>query len=127
MPKKIHKTMWTDQKMNPIDVQDRINGYVEMVQGKMNDYWNLMNYTHDAPHNIYVEYGKKYARVVHADASGPSRSVHTFVNMINGDILKSGGWKAPAPNGVRGNIFENDFGASVVNEFGASYLKGPRW
>ena len=127
MPKKIHKTMWTDQKMNPIDVQERINGYVEMVQGKMNDYWNLMNYTHAAPHNIYVEYGKKYARVVHADASGPSRSVHTFVNMINGDILKSGGWKAPAPNGVRGNIFENDFGASVVNEFGASYLKGPRW
>ena len=127
MPKKKHATAWTDQKMNPIDVQERINGYVEMVQGKMNDYWILMNYTHDAPHNIYVEYGKKYARVVHADASGPSRSVHTFVNMINGDILKSGGWKAPAPNGVRGNIFENDFGASVVNEFGASYLKGPRW
>ena len=127
MPKKKHATAWTDQKMNPIDVQERINGYVEMVQGKMNDYWNLMNYTHDAPHTIYVEYGKKYARVVHADASGPSRSVHTFVNMINGDILKSGGWKAPAPNGVRGNIFENDFGASVVNEFGASYLKGPRW
>ena len=123
MPKKIHKTMWTDQKMNPIDVQERINGYVEMVQGKMNDYWNLMNYTHDAPQNIYVEYGKKYARVVHADASGPSRSVHTFVNMINGDILKSGGWKARAPNGVRGKIFVNDIAASVVNEYGASYLK----
>ena len=66
-----------------------------------------------------------YARVIHADASGPSRSVHTFVNMINGDILKAGGWKAPAPNGVRGNIFEDDFGASVVNNYGASYLKGP--
>ncbi len=125
MPKKIHKTMWTDQSMNPIDVQERINGYIEMVQGKMNDYWNRMNYTHAEPSVIGVEYGKKYARVTHN--SGAQRSVHTFVNMINGDILKSGSWKSPAPNGVRGNIFENDFGASVVNEFGASYLKGPRW
>ena len=43
----------------------------------------------------------------------------TFSNLVVGS--------APAPNGVRGNIFENDFGASVVNEYGASYLKGPRW
>ena len=50
-----------------------------------------------------------------------------FVNMDNGDILKSGGWKAPAPNGVRGNIFDTDLGASVVNEMGANYLRGPRW
>ena len=121
MPKKIHKTMWTDQKMNPIDVQERLDGYVEMVQGKMNAYWEMMKFTHAAPDTITVDYGKKYARVVHAN--GAQRSVHTFVNMINGDILKSGGWKAPAPNGVRGNIFEKDFGASVVNEYGASYLK----
>jgi len=48
--------------------------------------------------------------------------------MINGDILKSGSWKAPAPNGVRGNIFTEDFGASSVNEYGAKYLTGPsRW
>ena len=125
MPKKIHTTPWTDQKMNPVDVQERLNGYVEMVQGKMNAYWEMMKFTHAAPDTITVDYGKKYARVVHAN--GAQRSVHTFVNMINGDILKSGGWKAPAPNGVRGNIFADDFGASVVNEYGATYLKGPRW
>ena len=125
MARKKHTTPWTDQTMNPIDVQERLLGYVEMVQGKMNAYWEMMNYTHASPDDITVDYGKKYARVVHQN--NVQRSVHTFVNMINGDILKSGGWKAPAPNGVRGNIFENDFGASVVNEFGASYLKGPRW
>ena len=125
MPKKKHATAWTDQKMNPIDVQERLNGYVGMVQDKMNAHYEMMNFTHSAPDDITVDYGKKYARVVHAN--GVQRSVHTFVNMINGDILKSGGWSAPAPNGVRGNIFENDFGASVVNEYGASYLKGPRW
>ena len=125
MAKKKHTTPWTDVEMNPIDVQDRLNLYVEMVQGKMNAYYEMMNFTHSTPDDITVDYGKKYARVVHAN--GVQRSVHTFVNMINGDILKSGGWKAPAPNGVRGNIFANDFGASVVNEYGASYLKGPRW
>ena len=125
MAKKKHTTPWTDVEMNPIDVQERLNLYVEMVQGKMNAYYEMMNFTHSYPDDISVDYGKKYARVVHAN--GVQRSVHTFVNMINGDILKSGGWKAPAPNGVRGNIFANDFGASVVNEYGASYLKGPRW
>ena len=127
MPKKKHTTPWTDVQMNPVAVQERLDGYVEMVQGKMNAYWEMMKFTHDRPPVISVEYGKKYARVIHADYSGPSRSVHTFVNMINGDILKSGSWKAPAPNGVRGNIFADDFGASVVNEYGATYLKGPRW
>ena len=125
MPKKKHATPWTDVEMNPIDVQERLNLYVEMVQGKMNTYYEMMNFTHSSPDDITVDYGKKYARVVHEN--GVQRSVHTFVNMINGDILKSGGWKAPAPNGVRGNIFANDFGASVVNEYGASYLTGPRW
>ena len=125
MPKKKYTTPWTDQQMNPCDVQERLTSYVEMIQGKMNAYYKAMNFTHSNPDDITVDYGKKYARVVHEN--GVQRSVHTFVNMINGDILKSGGWKAPAPNGVRGNIFENDFGASVVNEYGASYLKGPRW
>jgi hypothetical protein len=127
MPKKKHKTMWTDQTMNPIDVQERIDGYLEMLQSKMNNYWKLAGFTHDEPPVISCEYGKKYAKVIYADYSGPSRSVHTFVNMLNGDILKSGSWKAPAPNGVRGNIFEDDFGASVTNEYGASYLRGPSW
>ena len=125
MPKKKHATAWTEHQMNPCDVQERLNLYVEMVQNKMNAYYEMMNFTHSNPDDITVDYGKKYARVVHQN--GVQRSVHTFVNMINGDILKSGGWSAPAPNGVRGNIFENDFGASVVNEYGASYLKGPRW
>ena len=125
MPKKIHKTMWTDQMINPIDVQERILGYVDMVQGKMDAYWERNGFTHSDPQHISVDYGKKYARVVHE--SSTQRSVHTFVNMINGDILKAGGWKAPAPNGVRGNIFAEDFGAAAVNEYGASYINGPRW
>ena len=107
--------------MNPVDVQERLNGYVEMVQGKMNAMWERNGFTHSDPNHISVTYGKKYARVCHE--SNTQRSVHTFVNMINGDILKAGGWNAPAPNGVRGNIFAEDFGAGAVSEYGAVYLK----
>ncbi len=124
MVKKKHATPWTDQEMNPCDVQWRLDGYIKMVQGKMDAYWKIMEFTHADPDIIYAEFGNKYARVVHANDA--QRSVHTFINMINGDILKSGSWKAPAPNGVRGNIFEEDFGASRVNEYGATYLTGPK-
>ena len=129
MAKKKRTTPWSDQVMNPCDVQERLEGYMGMIQKKMDSYWKRMEFTFDDPDKIVVEYGQKYARVIHQDASSDrgSRSVHTFVNMINGDILKSGSWKAPAPNGVRGNIFAEDFGASVVNEYGASYINGPRW
>ena len=60
MPKKIHKTMWTDQEMNPCDVQWRLDGYIKMVQGKMDAYWKIMEFTHAAPDRIYAEFGKNY-------------------------------------------------------------------
>jgi hypothetical protein len=116
-------TPWTDQKMNPIDVQERINGYVDMVQRKINSYWNLNGFTHSKPPMVELSFGKRYCRVIKADdAPHGQRMVHSFIDMGCGDILKAGGWKAPQPNGVRGNIFEDDMGASVVNEHGTNYV-----
>jgi len=108
---------------NPCDVQGRLDEYVAMVQKKVNRYFEIMEYTFAAPPEITVDYGKKYARVVKVDQLNGGRSVHTFVNMLNGDILKSGSWKAPQKNGVRGNIFAEDVGADRVNEHGAIYLR----
>src|ERR1051326_3381400 len=54
--------------------------------------------------------GKKFIRLISVTKNG-SRSVYCFVDKTNGDILK-GSWKAPVKNGVRGNIFEPDFGLS---------------
>ena len=106
----------------------QLDKYVELVQQKANDYWKEMGYTFADPPHIDVMWGKKYARIVKIDngGNGPQQSVHTFVNMENGDILKSGSWKAPQKNGVRGNIFADDLGADRINEFGAIYLKGGR-
>ena len=107
--------------------KSRLEMYMAMVQEKNDAYFKMMGFTFSDPPHVSADVGRKYARVVKNDQLNGSRSVHTFVNMDNGDILKSGGWKAPAPNGVRGNIFDTDLGESVVNEMGANYLRGPRW
>ena len=126
MPKKKHTTPWTEHQMNPCDVQERLNLYVEMVQGKMNAYWEQMKFTHSDPDNITVDYGNKYAKVVKNDGLNGAQSVHSFINMSNGDILK-GNWKTPVRTkkglAVRGNIFADDLGADRVNEHGPNYLR----
>jgi len=110
-----------------MEVMEQLEKYMAMVQEKNATWYKVMNFTHSDPDYITADIGRKYARVVKNDQLNGGRSVHTFVNLDNGDILKSGGWKAPAPNGVRGNIFADDLGESVVNEHGANYLRGPRW
>lgn len=70
--------------------------------------------------------GGRYVRIVreiHNSGQVVSRSVHTFVDSTNGDILKAGGWKAPAKNGRRGSIFAEDHGASCVGHYGANCLR----
>ena len=107
--------------------KSRLEMYMNMVQDKNDFYFKVNEFKFADPPRVTADVGTKYARVIKVDQLNGSRSVHTFVNLDNGDILKSGGWKAPAPNGVRGNIFDTDLGESVVNEFGANYLRGPRW
>ena len=113
----------SERVYNPCDVQVRLEQYMEMVQEKINDYWARMEYTFAPPNNVTVDMGRKYARIVSNDGNGGQRTVHTFVNLWNGDILKSGGWAAPQKNGVRGNIFADDLGADRINEYGANYLR----
>ena len=107
----------------PSDVTEQLTKYMAMVQEKNAVYYQVNGFTHSDPDHISADIGRKYARVVKNDQLSGSRSVHTFVNMENGDILKAGGWAAPQKNGVRGNIFADDLGANRVNEHGANYLK----
>ena len=120
---KKRQTPWTDAPMNPCEVQVQLEKYMAMVQEKNEQYYKICGFTHSDPDHISADYGKKYARIVKNDQLSGSRSVHTFVNMLNGDILKAGGGSAPQKNGVRGNIFADDLGANRVTEHGANYLK----
>lgn len=65
---------------------------------------------------VSTEKGNRYFKVL---CSG---RIHTFLDK-NGDILKAATWKSPAKNGVRGNIYSADGGESVINNYGAKYLK----
>ena len=119
--------------MNTRDVVKRIYEYADVVQTKNDEYFNRNSFTHSPSDKIEVKLGRKYAKVIKLQRNYVAQtsdkvietrsggSVHTFVDMTNGNILKSASWAAPAPNGVRGNIFSDDYGASVVNEHGANY------
>jgi len=72
---------------------------------------------------IAYDKGYKYIKVVNNDLMSGSATVHSFINLANknfvfGDILKADGWKKPAVNKARGNIF----GKFMINWTGALYL-----
>ena len=54
---------------------------------------------------------------------GDKVAVHSFVEYTTGDIYKAATYKTPAKNGVRGNIFADDLGKSVIDYHGARYIK----
>jgi hypothetical protein len=65
--------------------------------------------------------GPKYLRVINSDEN--HTTVHSFINLGNpkfefGDVLMSRGWKSPATNHARGNIF----GKYGISWTGANYL-----
>jgi len=108
-------------------IEDRLDKYVGLVQTLNNLYWERNEFTFSEPPTVVIDGGRKYARVVKVDNLNGSRSVHSFVNMENGDILK-GSWKAPIRTkkkglAVRGNIYAADLGADRVNEHGPNYLR----
>jgi hypothetical protein len=66
----------------------------------------------DIPHGYVWEMdtpGKRFVRIVMSTHTDPTtgerrgRSVHAFVDLATGDLLKAAGWKAPA-KGPRGNL-----------------------
>lgn len=113
------------------DFETQLAGYVAGVQAKMNTYAGDL---HATPDQVELERGPRYIRVVIVSGSrlNPvSRSVHSFIDSTNGDILKPKGWKGPGrtsslkgfTNGARGTIMEDDCGLKYVSHFGVHYLR----
>lgn len=112
--------------MQPL-TQEQIDAYVAHVQGLQDQYFAERGLTYAQPPLVTFDLGPRYVRIVlnERDKEGKlreSRSVHTFLDRNTGDILKEGGWKAPAKNGVRGNVNDDDF-AFKINHHGAVYLR----
>jgi len=64
--------------------------------------------------------GRKYIKVIRD--SGVQKSVHCFVNMVNGDVLMASSWKSPAKH-ARGNVFDENNGLGSMGEYGPAYLR----
>lgn len=117
--------MTTNVKVNE-SFDAALTKLVDAIQSAKNDYFAKNFKSLTAP-TISVMHGQRYVRIVTSDnfnvAAGGrvSRSVWGFVDMINGDILKAAGWKAPAKH-ARGNIF-NENPMAGCNEYGPNYLR----
>jgi hypothetical protein len=59
--------------------------------------------------------GRKYVKVIGGGG------VHSFVNMINGDVLKPAGWSKPAKH-ARGNVYDMSNGLAGMTAQGPYYL-----
>lgn len=99
--------------------QRALNHFVIQLQ-------EMVNKDTEQPNQISIDpNGKKFVRIVstsiHADGSEGQKSVHCFINRLNGDILKAASWKAPAKH-PRGNIYSPDC-MKAVTVHGAVYLK----
>jgi len=70
--------------------------------------------------NLFVQPLKKYVRVVRQ--SYGQNSVHCFVDIATGDVLKADSWKRPAKH-ARGNIFDEHNGLNGVSPYGGKYLR----
>lgn len=60
--------------------------------------------------------GRKYVKVIY------NNSVHSFVDMKSGDVLKPASWKAPAKK-ARGNIYDDNYGLGSMGPHGPAYLR----
>jgi hypothetical protein len=103
----------------------RFASYVAGVTAKVLE--NHKQYKSLTPLTVVVEPGHRYMRVVRAevdkDGNVISRTVHTFVDRTNGNVLKASSYRKPETKHPRSNIFNEDFGMSGVTAYGGVYLK----
>ena len=101
--------------------EQEIKDYVAKVQAGIDAEWK---YTHAESPLLTIDFGKKNAKIVSVGDGGRdemSRTVHHFVEIETGNILKAASWKTPA-KGVRGHISSFTYGEEV-NLHGAVYWR----
>lgn len=101
--------MFTAETLAPFltAAQAKVNATYEAFQARSE--------TKFIPPSLSLEIGRRYARIVSTDSHGSSRSAFGFVDLTNGDVLKSDGWKSPAKNFARGNVADANTGTGRMN------------
>jgi hypothetical protein len=90
-------------------MQDQIDNWLNALNEKANNHYPVADRV--IKHVLYP--GRKYIKVVREEycENNPSKihsSVHTFIEVSTGDIYKAASWKAPAKNGARFNVVNDN-------------------
>jgi hypothetical protein len=100
------------------NIQNQVGLFTIKLSQLMREYYTT-KFSNLAVPKLEVKFGKKYAKIIKVDNQ---RSVHSFINLSNGDILMAASWNAPAKH-ARGNIFDANCGVgTAVTVYGARYL-----
>ncbi len=103
-------TQWADRNF-----VERLNAYVEGCDRITAEHF-AKHYGKAEPEKCEVQWLQKRVRIVR------NGSVHSFVDIATGDVLKPAGWKAPAKH-ARGNIFDEHNGLGSMGPYGPQYLR----
>lgn len=107
--------------MTNLITDEMLASYMEAVKATCDAYFERMGFTYEKlRQTITAEPGRRYIRIVKADADGTSRSVHSFLDKTTGNILKAESWKKPAKH-ARGNLLVEGWEGSF-GPHGANYL-----
>lgn len=100
------------------NVERQLELYVRKLTGLIENHYQTRFSNLPVP-KVELSKGRKYAKIVKVDNQ---RTVHSFVDLRNGDILMAATFNAPAKH-ARGNIFDNNCGVgTAVTVYGARYL-----
>jgi len=86
------------------------------------NYHNACGFSPELVNKFEYKAGRKYVKVIQVLSGGEQRSVHSFVNMENGEVLKPAGWAKPAKH-ARGNIFDENNGLGSMGPHGPASLR----
>jgi hypothetical protein len=101
------------------NVERQLELFMRTLTGLVETHYQTRFPNLDVP-KMTLSKGRKYAKIV---KESNQRTVHSFVDLSNGDILMAATFNAPAKH-ARGNIFDNNCGVgTAVSAYGANYLR----
>lgn len=104
----------------PSGFDQALSAFIAFLQKLSDDYYASEFPSLSGP-KIDSSEGGRYVKIIKSESASVGRSVHSFIDKMNGDILKPAGWNAPAKH-ARGNIF-NRASWQTVGPYGPAYLR----
>ena len=109
----------TAKQIMDVNLQVAFEKYFAGCQAIYDAYHARMGYSENNHTTHKYTIGRRYIKVI---AVSNQESVHSFVDMTNGNVLKPAGWSAPAKH-ARGNIYDDQNGLGMMGEYGPKYLR----